>query len=69
MIEALLYLQVDFLKYQNLIQTAQQFEKVLFSPDFYVENEEKLSDIILNKIEEDQEFLSLVQFIHFDISN
>jgi hypothetical protein len=69
MIETLLYLQVDFLKYQNLIQTAQQFEKILFFTYFETIANKLKIDMLYNvcqsfiKTNETQEFFSHLKIL------
>lgn len=68
-IKSMLYLQVPILKYQYLLSLVQQFETVLSSPSFYIENEQILFDLILKKISENQEFAVLIKYLHFGLCN
>jgi hypothetical protein len=68
-IATMVYLQVNFWKYDNLITSIEQFQRVLISPEFYVQKENQLFQIILDRIEEKSEFISLFQYLHFSIVN
>jgi hypothetical protein len=58
-IDTFSYLQIDFCKYQSIILTIEQFQRILSSPDFNVSNENQLFKILFNKIQDNPEFLSL----------
>jgi hypothetical protein len=65
----MIYLQIDFYKYEYLITPIKQFQRVITSPDFFIQNENQLFQAILGRIEKNPEFLSLLQYLHFGIIN